>query len=61
MGWFADGSLPLDGQDPDLLVMAQVGWIFSEPLHGRLRTLQLLDDLANSLQGDPFGIRTAVE
>lgn len=61
IGWFADGKVPLEGQDGGLVEAARVGWIFSDPLHARLRRIQRPEAGRDSPVKDPFGVDTGVE
>lgn len=59
-GWFHDGTIPLDGKSPALVDHAKVGWIFSGPLHNRLRKVQVPKDENGQPITDPFGIKSGV-
>lgn len=62
VGWFADGKVPLEGQDGEKVEKARVGWIFSDPLHARLRQIQRPGQTDGGEGGkDPFGIDAGVE
>lgn len=60
-GWFYDGHLPLAEVSPEAVHGGQVGWVFSNGLHARLRQLQAPEPAAGENGTKPFAIDIPVD